>query len=93
MGSKGRQKPTSWSFFLHPEHAGGPYTLTVAGTNTITLQDVLVGDVWFASGQSNMQLPLKGFGPDTPLKNSAGRSPPQLSHDPLAPYQERRLRL
>jgi sialate O-acetylesterase len=43
---------------------------TVTGGNEIALDDVLVGDVWFASGQSNMEMPLKGFG-GAPLKNSA----------------------
>ena len=51
-----------WSVWLPPQTAGGPYQLTVSATNTITLEDVLVGDVWFASGQSNMEMPLKGFG-------------------------------
>ena len=50
-----------WSLYLPPEQAGGPYQLTIAGTNSIVLDDVLIGDVWFASGQSNMQLPLMGF--------------------------------
>lgn len=50
-----------WSIYLPQEQAGGPYTLTVSGSNTITLDDILVGDVWFASGQSNMQLPLQGW--------------------------------
>lgn len=59
-----------WSVFLPPEAAGGPYELTVTGSNQIVLDDVLVGDVWFASGQSNMEMPLKGF-PGAPLKDSA----------------------
>ena len=60
-----------WSVYLQPEQAGGPYTLTVAGTTTETRNDILVGDVWFASGQSNMQFPLKGFGNGTDLKDQA----------------------
>lgn len=55
-----------WSTYLKPQPAGGPYTLKVNGT---TLNDIMVGDVWFASGQSNMEMPLKGFGPDTRVKN------------------------
>jgi sialate O-acetylesterase len=60
----------SWSAFLPPQPAGGPYRLTVISSNKIILDDVLVGDVWFASGQSNMEMPLKGF-PGAPLKDSA----------------------
>src|SRR4051812_7899776 len=60
----------TWSVFLPPESAGGPYQLTVAGTNKIVLDDVLIGDVWLASGQSNMEMPLKGFD-GGPLKDSA----------------------
>jgi sialate O-acetylesterase len=60
-----------WSVFLIPEHAGGPYQLTVQATNTITLSDVLIGDVWFASGQSNMEMPLSGFPNSAVVKDSA----------------------
>jgi sialate O-acetylesterase len=61
-----------WSAWLMPESAGGPYNLTVRddrqdGSKTIT--DVLVGDVWVASGQSNMDISLSGYGTDTPIKN------------------------
>jgi len=59
----------TWSVYLPPERAGGPYRLTVSAKNEIILEDVLIGDVWFASGQSNMEMPLKGF-PGAPLKDS-----------------------
>ncbi len=51
----------AWSLYLNPETAGGPDTLTVHGSTQITLSDILVGEVWFASGQSNMEMPLRGF--------------------------------
>ena len=38
--------------------AGGPFTLTIKGKNTVTVKDVLVGEVWVASGQSNMEMNL-----------------------------------
>lgn len=43
-----------WEVFLAPSEAGGPFRLEVRGSNTIAIEDVLVGDVWVASGQSNM---------------------------------------
>jgi sialate O-acetylesterase len=45
----------SWQVMLSPLDAGGPYELTVTGTNTVKFTDVLVGEVWICSGQSNMQ--------------------------------------
>ena len=55
-----------------------PVKFTVEGKNTIALQDVLVGDVWLASGQSNMQYSLKG------VTNAA---------EALAPRMSRKIRL
>src|SRR5262245_45768018 len=52
-------KEGKWLLKLKPLKAGGPFTLTVIGKNKIELQNVLVGEVWIASGQSNMQWNLK----------------------------------
>src|SRR6202012_4078603 len=41
-----------WSLYLPPGAAGGPFQLQVKATNSITLDDILVGNVWVASGQS-----------------------------------------
>ncbi len=50
-----------WSVFLSPGEAGGPFQLSIKATNTIVLNDILVGDVWVASGQSNMEFPMTGL--------------------------------
>src|SRR5579871_6098017 len=50
-----------WSVYLSPGEAGGPFQMVVKGTNTIELNDVLVGDVWVSSGQSNMEFPMTGL--------------------------------
>jgi sialate O-acetylesterase len=47
-----------WSGSLGPFPAGGPYEMVVAGRNRLTLHDILLGDVWLASGQSNMEAPV-----------------------------------
>lgn len=47
-----------WMVHLKPLKVGGPYTMTVSGDNTIELKNILVGDVWICSGQSNMGFPL-----------------------------------
>jgi len=45
-----------WSVMLEPLPVGGPYQLVISGSNRITIEDVLVGEVWICSGQSNMQM-------------------------------------
>lgn len=49
------EKTGQWKTELAAEPAGGPFTLTVQGRNTIALEDVLIGEVWLLSGQSNME--------------------------------------
>ncbi len=65
-----------WKFDLPTHAAGGPYTLEVTSlTETITLNDVLVGDVWITFGQSNMVRPLSEMTNSasyiTPINNNA----------------------
>ncbi|MGB9624270.1 MAG: sialate O-acetylesterase [Phycisphaerae bacterium] len=48
-----------WMVRLDPLKAGGPFEMTVAGNNKITLKDILVGEVWVCSGQSNMAMTVK----------------------------------
>ena len=48
-----------WEVYLKPAAAGGPFEMTVRGSNTIVLRDVYIGEVWAASGQSNMVWPLQ----------------------------------
>ena len=48
-------KDGKWILHLEPENAGGPYTLIIKGKNLIQINNVLVGEVWICSGQSNME--------------------------------------
>ncbi len=48
-----------WKVELAAMKAGGPHEMTISGSNTIEVKNVLVGEVWVASGQSNMEWKLK----------------------------------
>jgi sialate O-acetylesterase len=60
-----------WSVYLPPQPAGGPFILSVRSSNTLQLDDILIGDLWFASGQSNMEMPLAGFPNNAVVQDSA----------------------
>jgi sialate O-acetylesterase len=66
-----------WSVTLDPLTAGGPDPLTVAGKNTVTLADVLVGEVWVGSGQSNMAGAVRNYAAGDPrlAELAAGKYP------------------
>lgn len=61
-GSKASVKTDSegrWMVFLDTPKAGGPHTITLRGENTVKISDVLSGDVWLCTGQSNMAWPVE----------------------------------
>jgi sialate O-acetylesterase len=55
-------KEGKWETTLNTPKAGGPYSVTISSNKeSITIENVMVGEVWLASGQSNMQMPVKGY--------------------------------
>ncbi len=82
-----------WLVRLAPLKVGGPFTLTISGKNQIVLTDILVGEVWVAGGQSNMerQLGLRvGQQPIADWENEvAAANYPQIRHFGVA--QEKSL--
>lgn len=48
-------RDANWSVKIKTPKAGGPYQITITGRNTIVLEDVVIGEVWVCSGQSNME--------------------------------------
>lgn len=54
-------KDGQWKATLKTPSAGGPYTITVSDGKAVTLTDVMAGEVWLCSGQSNMEFPVKGW--------------------------------
>jgi len=62
-----------WRVNLEPMKAGGPHTLTVTASNGIEFKDVLVGEVWVGSGQSNMVAPVGKYGENDPRLAELGR--------------------
>jgi sialate O-acetylesterase len=59
----------NWRIKVATPSAGGPYTISINDGDQTKLENILVGEVWVASGQSNMEMPLKGF-KNQPVTNS-----------------------
>ncbi len=49
-------RDAKWQLTVATPRAGGPYTITLMGNNTITMNNVMIGEVWVCSGQSNMEM-------------------------------------
>ncbi|MBK9390730.1 MAG: sialate O-acetylesterase [Bacteroidetes bacterium] len=50
-----------WKLKVSTPSAGGPYEVSISEGKTVTLKNVLIGEVWVCSGQSNMEMPVKGY--------------------------------
>lgn len=62
MYSVTADKNGHWLVKVKTPDAGGPYSITIREKETIVLKNVLIGEVWISSGQSNMEMPVRGFG-------------------------------
>lgn len=82
-----------WRTLVTTPIAGGPYNIQINGSDTIKLENVYIGEVWLASGQSNMSMPLKGY-PNQPIigstetiLNSKGKKIHFINIPTIAAYQ------
>jgi len=67
-----------WLVKLAALPAGGPHVLTIEGTNKVEVKDVLIGEVWFCSGQSNMEWPVSMS--DNPQEEIKNANHPRIRH-------------
>lgn len=71
----------NWQISVSTPVAGGPYTISIADDEILILNNILIGEVWFCSGQSNMEMPMKGFdrqpvkGTNTILAKASSKTP------------------
>ena len=83
-----------WVVTLDPMPAGGPFEMRIAGKNELILSNILVGDVWICSGQSNMEWPVRQAN-DAEVEIAAARFPRirlftvehRLSTSPIEDYE------
>ncbi|MDD8019267.1 MAG: glycosyl hydrolase family 2, partial [Bacteroidota bacterium] len=83
-GKKGSgivQPDSNWMLKIKTPKAGGPFTISFSYGDSITvLKNILIGEVWLCSGQSNMEIPLEGWPPNDTIANSANEI--QQAHFP-----------
>jgi sialate O-acetylesterase len=51
----------NWLLSINTPAAGGPYQISISDGEALILHNILIGEVWFCSGQSNMEMPMRGF--------------------------------
>ncbi|MDO7888039.1 sialate O-acetylesterase [Hymenobacter cheonanensis] len=64
-----------WHVALPPLKAGGPYEMKIDASNHLVLKDILVGDVWYCAGQSNMELPMRRVRDKYPQEVATANNP------------------
>jgi sialate O-acetylesterase len=67
-----------WCVQLPAMCAGGPYTMSVQGTDTVSVTDILIGEVWICSGQSNMEWTVSNS--NNPAEEIAAADHPRIRH-------------
>jgi len=67
-----------WQVKLPAMQAGGPHVLTVTGSSTVALKEVLIGEVWLCSGQSNMEWTVSNS--NNPKEEIASAKHPKIRH-------------
>ena len=72
-----------WSALVATPAAGGPYEMTFNDGEKLTLKNILIGEVWICSGQSNMEMPMKGYH----MQPTAGSAELILSAKPSTPIR------
>ena len=71
QGKTKADKTGKWHVILEPMKAGGPFQMSISGENEIVLKNILIGDVWICSGQSNMQMKVsETTNADEEIKNA-----------------------
>ena len=89
VGVVAADKLGRWSVYLPPGDAGGPFPLSIQGKNRIDFADILVGDLWVASGQSNMEFPMVSNPPWTDGVQNATAEIASANHPKLRLFQVR----
>lgn len=81
LGFAGQQYETitpadgRWQVAIPPMEAGGPYDLVIDASNHLTVKNILIGDVWICSGQSNMETPMSRLKDKYPAVIAAAHNP------------------
>lgn len=80
-----------WEVRIGTPQAGGPYTLTLSDGERTVLNNILIGEVWLCSGQSNMEMPLKGFTASQPTEGAGEAIATAYKHKELRLFTVERI--